>query len=43
MKLTFGLHDFGAPVNVQVPPAGQVFDAVSALKGGLVPYLNQTH
>ena len=41
MKMTFDLHDFGEPVDVEVPPAAQVFDALSALKGGLVPYLKQ--
>jgi hypothetical protein len=41
MKMTFDMHDFGEQVNVEVPPAGQVFDAMSALKGGLAPYLKQ--
>lgn len=41
MKMTFDLHDFGAPVNVEVPPADQVFDALSALNSGLAPYLNK--
>jgi LppX_LprAFG lipoprotein len=42
MKMTFDMHDFGAPVNVEVPPAGKVFDALSALKsGGFAPYLKQ--
>jgi hypothetical protein len=41
MKMTFDLHDFGEPVKVEVPPADQVFDALSALKGGLAPYLKQ--
>jgi hypothetical protein len=41
MKMTFDMHDFGEPVNVEVPPADQVFDALSALKGGLAPYLKQ--
>jgi LppX_LprAFG lipoprotein len=42
MKMTFDMHDFGQPVNVDVPPADQVFDAMSALKGsGLAPYLKQ--
>jgi hypothetical protein len=42
MKMTFDMHDFGEPVNVEVPPADQVFDAVSALKSsGLAPYLKQ--
>ena len=41
MKMTYDMHDFGEPVNVEVPPADQVFDALSALKGGLVPYLNK--
>lgn len=41
MKLTFDMHDFGEPVNVEVPPADQVFDALSALNGGLAPYLNK--
>lgn len=43
MKMTFDMHDFGEPVNVEVPPGDQVFDALSALKGGLAPYLKQTH
>jgi LppX_LprAFG lipoprotein len=41
MKMTYDMHDFGQPVNVEVPPADQVFDALSALKGGLTPYLKQ--
>jgi hypothetical protein len=41
MKLTFDMHDFGAPVNVDVPPADQVFDALPALKSRLAPYLKQ--
>lgn len=42
MKMTYDMHDFGTPVNVQVPPADQVFDALSALKGsGLAPYFKQ--
>jgi LppX_LprAFG lipoprotein len=41
MKVTFDLHDFGSPVNVEVPPTDQVYDALSALKGGFAPYLKQ--
>jgi hypothetical protein len=42
MKMTYDMHDFGEPVNVEVPPADQVFDALSALKGsGLAPYFKQ--
>jgi hypothetical protein len=41
MKMTFDMHDFGETVNVQVPPADQVFDAGAALKNGLVPSYKQ--
>jgi hypothetical protein len=41
MKMTYDMHDFGRPVSVEVPPADQVFDAMSALKGGLAPYVNK--
>jgi LppX_LprAFG lipoprotein len=41
MKMTYDMHDFGAPVSVQLPPADQVFDAMSALKGSLTPYLGK--
>lgn len=39
MKMTYDMHDFGAPVDVQVPPADQVYDALPALKNGFAPYL----
>ena len=41
MKMTFDMHDFGETVDVQVPPADQVFDAGAALRSGLVPSLKQ--
>jgi len=43
LKMTYDMHDFGSAVNVQAPPADQVFDAGAALKNGLVPSLSPTH
>lgn len=35
MSMTFDMHDFGTPVTIDAPPAGDTFDASGALQQGL--------